>query len=187
MGMAVKINEPTQLDIDLLVKLCRGYYTKKSLLALEQEILASLEWRVCISTTTPMEYVRFFLELLPEWADAAGTIEENATAYMDRATSDIYFSTCRTSSVGLACLAGALNDTYVLSALDKERLWRQLSDKLGFDVASNEIRKVERQLLGDATSRQRRRKSRASLPRTSIGSSASGQQSSPVSIMQAAE
>mmetsp|Transcript_19069 Transcript_19069/g.31100 ORF Transcript_19069/g.31100 Transcript_19069/m.31100 type:complete len:285 (-) Transcript_19069:104-958(-) len=183
--MAVKIHESVQLGIDMIVKLCRGLYKRSHITALEQDILHSLEWRVYVSTTTPLEYVRHFLDLLPESMDATDVILENAMKHMDFATADLTFSTCRASELSVACLAGALNDTYVLSSLKKEAMWNQLSIKLDFDIASNEIRKVERQLLAKSTCHQPRRQSRASLPRSSVNS-ANEHLSSPVSVMQVA-
>lgn len=181
--IAVKTNEPFQLGIDMLVKLCRGYYKESTIFAMEREILASLEWRVCASATTPMEFVRHFLALLPEWKDATDVIIENAMKHLDCATEDIYFSTCRVSAVGVACLAGALDDTYVLSPLEKDMLWRQLSNKLDFDIASNEIRKVESHLLAKSTPPcEPKRRSRASLSRRSVNATG-GQPSSPVSVL----
>mmetsp|Transcript_19071 Transcript_19071/g.31102 ORF Transcript_19071/g.31102 Transcript_19071/m.31102 type:complete len:82 (-) Transcript_19071:19-264(-) len=43
--MAVKLHEPVQLGIDMLVKLCRGFYKESAITSLEQDILHSLEWR----------------------------------------------------------------------------------------------------------------------------------------------
>lgn len=180
---AVKIYEPVQLGMAMLLKLCRGFYKEETIVAMESDILSSLEWRISLSTTTPMEYVRHFLELLPEWVDAADVILEHAMDHMDCATGDVFFSTCKASSVGMACLAGAMNDIHVLSSFEKDALWRQLSRKLDFDIASNEIRKVELKLLAKSTCCEPKRQSRASLPRSSV-SSTSEQASSPVSVLQ---
>ena len=117
--------------------------------------------------------------------DVADVILENAMKHMDCATANLAFSTYRASEVSVACLAGALHDTYALPSLKKEALWNQLSIKLDFDIASNEIRKVERQLLAKSTCHEPRRQSRASLPRSSVKST-NEQLSSPVSVMQVA-
>ena len=155
---------------------------------MEQDILAALDYRVYISTTTPMEYVRHYLDLLSEWDDLKNVILENAMCHSDNATLDIYFSTCKVSSVGIACLAGALEDeSIVLTELEKQVIWSQLSRKLGYDIASNEIRTVEKRLLSKMSDDccEPRRISQASLPRTSMNL-ASEQSSSPVSVMQMA-
>lgn len=183
--MAVKIHEPIQFGIEMLVKLCRGYYSQEAIFAMERDILQSLEWRVC-AAPTPLEYVRHFLELLPETKDISNVIIENAMVYNDKATSDIAFSTCRVSSTGIACFAGAINDTFVFSQLEKDMIWHTLSEKLGFDIASKEIRKVEQKLLGTSTSCEPRRPSRARLPRCSITTKNEHQPHSPVSVIQVA-
>lgn len=181
--MAVKIHEPVKLGIGMLIKLCRGFYKESDVIATEQDILFSLDWRVCVSSATPMEYVRHFLEMLPEWMDVADVILENATKHTDCATKDIYFSTCRASTVGVACLAGALNDVYSLSSFEKEVIWRKLNRKLDFDIQSNEVRKIERQLLAKSTCCDPKRQSLASLPRSRSVGSANEQPSSPVCVM----
>ena len=185
--IAVKIYEPVQLGIAMLLKLCRGYYKQHDIVCMEEDILAALDYRVYISTTTPMEYVRHYLDLLSEWKEMKDVILENAMCHSDNATLDIYFSTCRVSSVGIACLAGALEDeSIVLTVLEKQVIWSQLSRKLGYDIASNEIRMVEKRLqskISDCC--EPRRISQASLPRTSMNM-ASEQSSSPVSVMQMA-
>mmetsp|Transcript_15641 Transcript_15641/g.33020 ORF Transcript_15641/g.33020 Transcript_15641/m.33020 type:complete len:287 (+) Transcript_15641:161-1021(+) len=182
--MAIKISEPLQLDIDFVVKLCRGYYKGSDVTVFEQDILTSLEWRVCLSTTTPMEYVRHFLELLPELSFTAEAIQENAMRYMDYATADPTFAMYRTSDVGIACLAGALDDACAISSLEKENLWHQLSKKLEFEIASSELRTIERQLLTKSTSCQPRRKSRTSLPRFAVKAvNECKSSSSPISVL----
>jgi len=181
--MAVKINEPVQLGMRMLLKLCRGIYSEREICAAECEILSALQWRVYLSATSPMEYVRRFLDLFPEHKAAHDVVCENAMLYLDAATSDVYFSTCLASHVAIACLAGALEDTWVLSSLEKDVLWNKLSAKLGFDVASPEVRQVEQELFSKSTGCQPRRPSRASLPRCSSAKSTGGQASSPVSVM----
>jgi len=181
--VAVKATESVAMGIEMLLKLCRGYYKENDIVDMEFDILTSLEWRVSLSTTTLLEYVRHFLQLLPQWRDAADVILENAMEHMDRATSDSYFSRCKTSSVAIACFAGAMNDSIVLSPLEKEVLWNQLSRKLNYDIASKEIRKVEQKLLAKPTSCEPRRQSRASLHRPNV-ILAGKQSSSPVSVLQ---
>ena len=79
------------------------------------------------------------------------------------------------------------DESIVLTELEKQVIWSQLSQKLGYDIASNEIRTVEKCLLSKITDDccEPRRISQASLPRT-IMNMASEQSSSPVSVMQMA-
>ncbi len=180
--VAVKICEHVQLGIGFVVTLCRGFYKESDILPMERDILFSLEWRVCLSTTTPMEYVRRFLETLPDWMDVAGDIQEHAAKYLDCVTRDIYFSTRRTSTVGVACLLAALNDTRALSPIEKKVLWHDLNSKVGFEAEMSELEEIQDRILSKTTfcgpTRLVRRRSQSSL------NSAYEQPSSPVSVMQ---
>lgn len=182
---AVKIHEPVQMGISMLLKLCRGFYKKNDIVDMELDILRALNYRIYASTS-PMEYVRLFLQLLPEWDDASDMIIENAMSHMDEATCDIYFScNAKVYEVGIACLAGALEDeSCILSELEKEVLWAQLSRRLEFDIASKEIRKAERMLLAKSTV-EPKRASQGCLPQSSgnLHHMTSQQSSSPVSVM----
>jgi hypothetical protein len=101
--VAVKIHEPSVLGIRLMVNLCRGLYEESDIVAKEIEILSALEWRVCVSSTMPMEYVRHFVDLLPlVHVDVANLILEEATMLADIAPLHVYFSTCGASSVRMA-------------------------------------------------------------------------------------
>ena len=61
--IAVKIYESMKLNVSTLVKLCKGYYEESEIVSTEEDILYALDWRV--TTPTPMEFVRIFMELLP--------------------------------------------------------------------------------------------------------------------------
>lgn len=186
--IAAKVHESCKLGIEMLVKLSRGFYSQGTIFDMEREILQTLEWRV-YGAPTPLEYVRQFLELLPEVKDISNAIIEKAMFHNDRATSDVYFSGCKASAVGIVCFSGALNDISSHSSFEKDLLWKQLSTKLDFDIASNEIREVELKLLGTTTSRKPRRASRVDSLRGSLRcsitalSSSDHQPPSPVSVM----
>lgn len=150
---------------------------------MEQDILESLDYRIYASTTTPMEYVRHLLELLPEWGDVQDVINERATQYSYDATTDFNFSVVPSLHVAIACIARALEDdeSCTLSELEKRVLWAQLSRKLDLDIASPEMRKVEMTLLAKTASSMEKRP-HTSLPRSS--QLTSDNKSSPISVMQ---
>jgi len=182
--MAVKLHEPVQLGIHELVRLCRGLYEKGAIVEMELDILHSLKWRVCMSATTPLEYVRHFMQLLPMSASTADVILENATKYAECAIANLAFSACRVSAVGIACLAGALHDTEALTSLEKESIWHQLATKVNFDIASTETRKVERQLLPKSKCREPATQKRPSLSQSTGVESIGEQPSSPISVLE---
>ena len=194
--MAIKIHEPHLLGMQLLRKLClgpnlrcpgyMGFYEECDIVATESKVLSALEWRVCITSTTPIEYVRHYVELLlPKFVDVSHLILKNAAKRTDIALSDVYFSTLRASSVGIACLAGALCDMRSMSSLDKEAIWKELSNKLDWDINSEEIGQVVKRLHAGSPTCKFRISSRASPPQTSINS-AGKQSSSPGSVVQVA-
>ena len=113
----------------------------------ESEIIVT-ELEILSALNGIMEYVRHYVSLLPEeYVDDGELILVTAARCADIAVSDLYFSTCRASSVGMACFAGALDsDCTTLSSSDREVIWTELSNKLNFDIASNEIRQVEQRL-----------------------------------------
>lgn len=181
--MAVKIHEPSQLGIRLLLQLCRGLYKGSEVVSMEQDILFSIEWRLYSSTTTPMEFVRHYLELVKDDVDDTSLILKSAAKHMDNATSDIFYSPCRASSIAMACLAGAFDDAVDLSPSKIENIWQQLLGKLESFVEFNEISMVERKLLSTLTTCESSRKSIGSLPRSSLLST-TAETSSPVSVFQ---
>jgi hypothetical protein len=181
--MAVKIHEPSQLGIRLLLQLCRGLYKESEVVSMEQDILFSVEWRLYASTTTPMEFVRQYLELVKEDMDDTSPILKSAARHMDNATSDIFYSTCRASSIAMACVAGAFDDALDLSPSKIENIWQQLLGKLESIVEFNEISMVERKLLSTLTTCESIRESSRCLPRSSLLST-TAEESSPVSVFQ---
>ena len=183
--MAVKVYEDVEMTIGFLVKLCRNYYTASEIINMEHEILFALNWSVAVST--PLDFVRLCLQLESDLIDPATTdsILEAAQRQLDLATSDVYFASCNHSSVGLACLGAALEESGVSPALQEE-FWIELSSLLDFDIASREVRDVERRLLSGITSCEPKRQSQVVLSKTNQKSSneseSTNEQTSPVSI-----
>jgi hypothetical protein len=177
--IAVKINEPVQLRIDLLVKLCRNFYDQHVILSMEKDILFSLEWR--ISSPTTLDFVRQALALLPstESCDL-----EKAEQYVFSSIKDIHFSTIAPSMVGAACVALSLQESSISTSLDESMLWDRICKTLELD-RSTEFAIIQQRL---------REKSSGSRKNTNIGGRAIttlhkgssyvnlGEASSPVAI-----
>jgi hypothetical protein len=192
--VAMKIHEPPPFAFGLrmLLRLGRGLYVENDIISAEIDILSVLEWRVSASIPSPMEYVRHYLDLLPrEYVDLNGDdILHKAATFADVATSDVYYSTCRSSHVGLACLAMALDGNMPSSSSssdDREAMLEELMDKLDWmSVADREdMRHIEKRLLRDiaeSSDRELRITPSNAIPtRTSI-ISACGHPSSPGSV-----
>jgi len=61
--IAVKVYEPVELHVSLLVQLCRGSYTAEQILETEQQVLTTLEWAV--HPPSAKAFLQLFLALLP--------------------------------------------------------------------------------------------------------------------------
>ncbi|KAL3808417.1 hypothetical protein ACHAXA_001354 [Cyclostephanos tholiformis] len=186
--VAIKLHEPKPSVLGITsffvaVKLCLGVYEGSDILITEEEILSALEWRVYASSTTPMEYVRHYVVLLLPMLglDVADLILESAAKRTYFASSDVYFSTCRASSVGMACVMGAIDDVRSISSSDKEAIWRDLSSKLDWDIKSEEIAQIKKILSVGVSSSEFRTLSRTGSPNTSVDSTV-GQSLSPRSV-----
>ena len=144
--MAVKVYEEVEMTIGFMVQLCRNYYKATEIVNMEHDILFSLNWSVAAST--PYDFVRYFLILHSDLLDPAtiDSIFEAAQKQMDLATADAYFTSCKQSSVALACLGAAVVEAG-LSPSEQEKFWVQSSSVLNFDIASKQVRDVERRLF----------------------------------------
>jgi hypothetical protein len=182
--MSVKVHESAQFGVHLITQLCRGLYKESEIISMEQDILCAIEWRLYASSTTPMEFVRQYLELLKDHMDDTSLIQKSAARHMDIATSDISYSTWRSSSIGMACLAGAFDDDCcMLSTSKKDDLWHQLLEKLESYLDLDEINIVELKLLSAPTTFKSLQQSIVRLPRSSL-LSATSESTSPVSVFQ---
>ncbi|KAL7534563.1 hypothetical protein ACHAXR_005953 [Thalassiosira sp. AJA248-18] len=122
--IAVKINEPVELDVAKLAKLCKGYYEESKILSMETDILFALEWRV--SCPTPMDFVMHLLELLPETINT-GALLEASQKHVEHTSTDFYFTFCKPSVVGASCLASCLAGTDILSSSERQTFWLQIA------------------------------------------------------------
>jgi hypothetical protein len=163
--------EPSVIGMQSLVKLCLGVNEESDILNMEDEILSALEWRVYAFSTTPMEYVRHYVAvLLPMLGiDIADLILDNAAKRTYFASLDVYFSACRASSVGMACLMGAIDEVRSISSSDKEAIRRELTSIFDWDIQSEEIREIEKHLRAGLS----RCKFRLHSSRTSVRQSSS--------------
>ena len=141
---AVKTFEPVELGVDLLAKMCRGFYSEADILAMERDILFALDWRV--SGPTPMDFVRHLIELLPS-CESNCSLAENAEKYMDQVTSDLQFSFFKPSVVGASCLASSLTQAHCFSADELASFSLRLSQIV--DVA--EVVEVQKKLNVDTS------------------------------------
>ncbi|KAL3801645.1 hypothetical protein HJC23_013150 [Cyclotella cryptica] len=176
--IAVKIYEPVQLGVDMLVKLCRGFYEQSAILAMEKDILYSLEWRV--SSPTALDFMRQILELLTL---NEPSFVENSQRHMGNATSDVHFSTFAPSVVGAACVAISFRESNVSPSSGQLSFWEQICQELELND-SKEFFDVQQRLQSKSSHSKKLRNVGSAL--TTLSSRSSyinvGDARSPVSI-----
>jgi len=176
--IAVKIFEPVQLGVDMLVKLCRGFYEKSAILAMENDILFSLEWRV--SSPTPLDFMRQMLELL---SFNEQSIVENAQTHMRNVTSDVHFSTFTPSVVGAACVAISFRESNVIPSSGQLIFWEQICRELELNESTEFFYAQQRLQLKSPHSKKLRKVGPAITTLSSRSSYVNlGHARSPVSI-----
>ena len=178
---AVKISEPVQLGLDMTVRLCHGYYQREEIIKTELEILDALSWRLH-DFTSPKEFVRHFLELAPVDEVVRQAVLKTTDAHLNRAVKDHYFSLLRPSSIAIAMLGVSIEETGMLTNEEADCIWSTLI-QLDFDV--DESRQAEQRLMDESKSRtlEPKRKSVASLRKTSSVLARGSGDASPVSVM----
>mmetsp|Transcript_29199 Transcript_29199/g.47928 ORF Transcript_29199/g.47928 Transcript_29199/m.47928 type:complete len:291 (-) Transcript_29199:109-981(-) len=145
---AIKICTHVKFDAATLAKLCQHYFAAADITSMEKDILFALDWRV--SCPTPMEFVRYLLELLPEKINSSisESILEASQKYVDHTATDFYFTSCKPSVVGASCLASSLIGTDILSSSERRAFWLQLARITDLiDVMEAQIKLVEGRTL----------------------------------------
>lgn len=180
--IAVKINEPVQLGMDLLVQMCRGCYEKSEITSMEQDILFSLEWR--ISAPTPLDFMRHILALLPSIDEC---IIDSAEQLMANANKHLIISTCAPSAAACACIGLSFREADICMSPDQELFWNEICRVIELDAS--DLLGIQQQLgVSSPHSKSFRDNAGPTITRTlSRGSSqgsyvSSGQSASPVAI-----
>lgn len=192
---AIKISEPVVLGIDMLVQICRGTYKQSDIINMENDILSALNWRV--SGHTPMDFARHLLELLTEQKQLSShdsdSLLEICQKHVDFTISDIYFSSCTPSTVGISCLASSLVD-----CRQRHAIWATLSELCQFDLLPNEVIVAQQRLWShfsppckksaDTVSKMTRKlsSSQSNVAVSSYGGADDVSLSSPICVIQTA-
>lgn len=115
--MAIKLNEPLEMETSLLSELSRGCYTDAEIAHMELDMLDALDWRV--SGPTALSFVSHFLALIPPSVSAnpmvPATLLDFCRYQTELATGDYHFVTKRPSTVAMASLLNsmeAIDDAY---------------------------------------------------------------------------
>ena len=125
--ISTKLFEDVELSPLVLSKLCKGYYAAHAIRSMEEEVLFALNWRMAYPT--PMEFVREYIKLLPD----AELLHHQQHQHYDGAllqravlervaysSSDMYFTFCSPSVVGVSALTSVLISGGLLSKTQRQ-------------------------------------------------------------------
>ena len=62
--IAIKVHEPVELSLSLLIELCRGAYNQEQILKTENIVLSAIGWAV--NPPSSHEFIRYFIDILPD-------------------------------------------------------------------------------------------------------------------------
>ena len=160
--IAVKITEPQTLSVSMISALSRGVYSVNDIVACEKAILTSLRWKV--NGPTPVQFINYFLQLLPAAEDSSVVSKLFATSCseVELATLDYACIPLRSSTVATAAILNSLEDVPqdVLSIDGKNQFIQEISNVIDIDVEESRLIKVCRQRLLDLSAKSSRPKAR---------------------------
>eukprot|EP00549_Striatella_unipunctata_P005842 CAMPEP_0118690654 /NCGR_PEP_ID=MMETSP0800-20121206/10238_1 /TAXON_ID=210618 ORGANISM="Striatella unipunctata, Strain CCMP2910" /NCGR_SAMPLE_ID=MMETSP0800 /ASSEMBLY_ACC=CAM_ASM_000638 /LENGTH=275 /DNA_ID=CAMNT_0006588333 /DNA_START=53 /DNA_END=877 /DNA_ORIENTATION=+ len=117
--MAIKVQEPVEVDTSLLSDLSRGSYGAIEFANMESRILSALQWY--LNGPTPVTFVKYFLSLLPKivHSKVRSSLLDYARFQTELAVSDYFLSVrCKPSVLALAAIRNSL-DCFDYSCLSK--------------------------------------------------------------------
>merc|ERR1740139_2008742 len=110
--IAIKLNEPMEMGIDLLSEISRGIYSKERIAQAEIELLSALEWKM--HPPTAFNFVHYLLSLLPPSTIHNSTrkfLVHNSCRQTAIASMDYSFVTYNSSTIAVASILNSLDKT----------------------------------------------------------------------------
>lgn len=136
LNIAIKSNESKIIEIDYLIQLSNGIYSKEQIFIMEEEIIFALKWRLCPPTT----YV--FLDFILNHIIPYSTSDAINEKIMQMARKQIFlaapiyvFSTAYPSLIALAAIFNALEELEGLPRYFYEEFYTNLENIIGFDMS----------------------------------------------------
>jgi len=147
--IAVKINEPKDIDPSLLSKLSNGKYKAKDFIETERKMLKALNWR--LSCPTAMDFVWHFLSLLPTHGVIPGlksVIMDFARQQIEIAVGDYNLVSVKPSEIAVSAILNGIATIDYISFSSRHRLefGRRMRDVSKIDTSSDRISKIQKEL-----------------------------------------
>jgi len=149
--MAIKLNEPLEMETSLLSELSRGCYTDAEIAQMEMDMLDALDWRV--SGPTALGFVSHFLALLPARVSAnpmiPATLLDFCRYQTELATGDYHFATKRPSTVAMASLLNSMEaiDNAYFAPLQRSIFLQTLLESSGVYPDAPEVNDARTRLM----------------------------------------
>lgn len=104
--IAVKLQEPFEMDAHLMSRLSRGLHTAEEITTVEYDILIALQWKV--NGPTSVQFVNYILKLLPD-RSAVEALYEHSHFQTELAVGDYAFVPhIRQSTIAIASILNSL-------------------------------------------------------------------------------
>lgn len=147
--IAIKIHEPLEMETSLLADLSRGCYKELEFVAMEQNILSALHFRV--NGPTPLGFVQYIMALIPRSVHptVASILMDYARYQIELAVSEQSFVDVRPSVVALAAVLNALEgmDSSVLPIKAQAKFIRNIEKYTGLPTDEVEVVQSKLSLL----------------------------------------
>ena len=148
--LAIKVHEPSKLEISLLADLSRDCYSQEEIAMMEKKILFALEWR--LHDPTIISFVNYFATLLPrpifDQPRIFNTIINVSTYQAEIAVSDYSLSILNPSVVAFASILNVLDsmNEKVLSSYQKQAFYNSVQSITTIDEGNPKIHEVKQYL-----------------------------------------
>jgi hypothetical protein len=146
--IAVKINEPLEMDAGLVSRLSRGLHSAAEITRLEHEMLVSLGWRM--NDPSPYQICNYLVELLPDNAiDVKPTLYDFCHFQTELATGDYAYVPLRRSIIAVASVLNALEGIKHEDILMQDRMnfISSISRAVDYDICCPVVNAVRVRLL----------------------------------------
>jgi hypothetical protein len=142
--MAIKVHEPFELGVSVLVELCMGVYTAEQITDTEQCLLNAIRWAV--NPPSPKAFVQQFIAMLPRSVSLATrrNLLDLACYQTEMALSDYSVGALSsTSATAVASFTNALSFCPEINAASSSTFFRTLGKSTGCIRDTNTVNQIK--------------------------------------------
>lgn len=151
--ISVKLFEPMVIDASLLAAISQGCYAESDIVAMEEEILRALSWRM--NGPIVYDFISHLMAFLPKSAysrvdnEVATVLLDFSKYQAEIAVCDYDLSLMKSGDVALAALLNSIEgiDESVFKARSRFEFFLRISDETGMNPFSNDVNIARNRLL----------------------------------------